>query len=136
MGLGWYVSLEKAVPGLEAPDTDGKALVHAQHTLAESARRLGLTPLHEFLGTDPREVEQFLEREGLNPKEFPIPEEDWFAPAEGLATVRGLFKYVGANPQDVDKADRVLRDLKAFEGMLVAAEKHQTRFHLSSDLPK
>ncbi len=136
MGLGWYVSLEKAVSGLEAADTDGKALVHAQHTLAESARQLGLTPLHEFLGTNPTEVERFLEREGLNPKEYPIPEEDWFPPAEGLATVRGLLKYVGANPQDVDRAERVLRDLRALERILVVAEKHQTRFHLSSDLPK
>ena len=135
MGVGWYVTLQRELPGVDPSAVDGKALIHAQHQLRVIAERLGLTPLLAFLATNPAELGWFLQREGLDPEDYPLPEEEWFDPANGLATVRGLLADLRRDPRGINWAEQVVRDLEALAVILDAAAREQVPFHLSTGLP-
>jgi hypothetical protein len=60
-----------------------------------------------------------------------IPPEQWFPAAEGLRTVRALIEHVGANLNDFKQPNPILRDLKAAEALLAAAEAAGVRFHFT-----
>jgi hypothetical protein len=61
-----------------------------------------------------------------------IPPERWFTAAEGLKTVRGLFAQVTDNLNDFKQPNPILRDLKAAETLLIAAEAAGVLFHFSN----
>ncbi|OAI45255.1 hypothetical protein AYO44_12975 [Planctomycetaceae bacterium SCGC AG-212-F19] len=135
MGMGWHVALNGAVAAAGAIKVDGKALIHRQHDLDEIAQQLGLRRLTEFVSVDPRAVAGFLQQQGLDPDDYPIPEEEWFASADGLATVQGLLAHLRANPDAVFDAYRIVRDLTAIAQVLSAAATAGVEFHLVSDMP-
>jgi hypothetical protein len=135
MALGWYVALEREIPGVDGTAVGGKALIHAQRQLDDLARQLGLPPVTGFLSVIPEQVAGFLEREGLDPEAYPIPEEEWYAPGEGLRTVQGLLGHLRSAPQVVHNGGRVLQELLAVERILAAAEREKVPFHLASELP-
>ena len=135
MGLGWHVALDKPIPGLKAPAADGKALIHRQHDLDEIAGRLGCEPLTRFVSVNPAALSRYLQEQGLDPDNFPIPDEEWFEAAEGLKTVRGLLAHIKSRPDAVLDAGRIVRDLQAIEQILAVAEQAQVLFHLTSDMP-
>jgi hypothetical protein len=60
-----------------------------------------------------------------------IPPEQWYAAADGLATVRALAEYVGANLNDFKQPNPILRDLKAAEALLAAADAGGVKFHFT-----
>jgi hypothetical protein len=65
----------------------------------------------------------------------PVGEEHlWFAPAEGLATVRRLTTYVGDNPNQFQRHTDLLADLMDLERCLAEGQRHNVRFHLSYDI--
>jgi hypothetical protein len=134
MGMGWRVALERELPAVAAIAVDGKVLIHRQHDLDELARQLGAVPLTAFVSVDPAAVGRFLQQQGLDPAEYPIPEEEWFAPGEGLQTVRGLLAHLKANPEAVLDAHRIVRDLAGIEQILRVAEEEQVDFHLVSEM--
>jgi hypothetical protein len=135
MGLGWHVALEKPLSGVQPPALDGKALIHRQRDLDEMARKLSLEPLTHFVSVNPDAVGRYLEQQGLDPASYPIPDEEWFAPADGLQSVRGLLSALKNAPEAVLDSFRIVRDLQAIEQILTAAEREQVQFHLSSDMP-
>ena len=136
MGLGWHVVLESELPVPAADPAQGRSLIFYQHELDELARRLGLAPLTGFVSAVPERVAEYLREQGLDPERFPIDDEEWFAAAEGLQTVRGLVNHLGSKPGAVTDAFKVLRDLEALERALVPAAEAGVRFHLASDLPR
>ncbi len=133
MGVALYVALEKEVPGFDASSVCGKSLAGAQEELDAIARREGLAPLESFLSVAPEDVRAFLEGEGETPEGLELPAEEWFSPAEGLKTVRGLLHRLGEEPSAVRRARAVRDDLEAVEQVLVAANEHGVRFHLAID---
>jgi hypothetical protein len=133
MGVALYVALEKEVPGFDASSVWGKCLEKAQTRLDGIAREHGLTPLGDFISVAPEDVLAFLEGEGGVPEDLELPTEDWFDPAEGLRTVRGLLSYIRDNPASVKQARGVCDDLEAAEEVLAAAKEHGVRFHLAID---
>jgi hypothetical protein len=135
MGLGWHVALSSPVPAVAAIQVDGKALIHRQRDLDELAEQRGLAPLTDFVSVHPPSVARFLEQQGLDPQDYPIPEEEWFAAGEGLRTVRGLLEHLRARPDSLLDAQRIIRDLTAIEQVLTAAEAAAVQFHLVSDMP-
>jgi hypothetical protein len=135
MGMGWHVALNGKITAAGAIPVDGKALIHRQHDLDEIAEQLGLRRLTEFVSVDPSAVGAFLQQQGLDPDDYPIPEEEWFAPADGLATVEGLLVHLRANPDAVLDAHRIVRDLSAIGQILSAAATAGVEFHLVSDMP-
>jgi hypothetical protein len=134
MGLGWHVALQQELPEAAIP-VDGKALIFRQHDLDELAEQLGLPRLTGFVSVNPQAVAGFLQAQGLDPDDYPIPEEEWFAATDGLKTVRGLLVHLRANPDAVLDSWRIIRDLAAIEQVLAAAEREQVLFHLASDMP-
>jgi hypothetical protein len=60
-----------------------------------------------------------------------IPPEHWYTAAEGLAVVRALIEHVGANLNDFKQPNPILRDLKAAEALLSAADAAGVRFHFT-----
>ncbi len=60
-----------------------------------------------------------------------LPPEQWFPAADGLKTVRALVEHVTANLNDFKQPNPILRDLKAAETLLAAAESAGVRFHLT-----
>ncbi len=135
MGMGWHVALEHPLPDLGPPTAAGKALLFAQHEVDELAERLNLQPITAFVSVNRAGVAEYLRREGLDPDALPLPEEEWFDAAEGLATVQGLRAHLRENPQTVTNGTAVLRDLSALEAPLLAAVAARLRFHLESDMP-
>ncbi len=135
MGMGWRVALERELPAAATIVVDGKALIHRQHDLDELAEQLGLRPLTDFLSVDPSAIGQFLQEQGINPHDYPIPDEEWFSPADALPTVRGLLGRLRAAPDAVLDSHRIIRDLSGIEQILVLAEQEAISFHLGSEMP-
>jgi hypothetical protein len=135
MGMGWRVALERELPAVAQVAMDGKALIFRQRDLDELAEQLGLAPLTEFVSSNPEAVAGYLREQGLDPADYPLPEEEWFAPADGLRTVRGLLAHLQSVPEAVLDAQRIVRDLAAIEQVLTAALAEQVPFHLVSAMP-
>lgn len=133
MGVALYVVLEKDATGCDATSVPGKCLARAQDRLDAIAKERGLTPLGDFLSIAPEEAMAFLEGEGVAPEGLELPAEQWFDPADGLRTVRGLLDQLRHAPPDVPRLAGVLDDLEATERVLLAAEQHGVRFHLAID---
>lgn len=136
MGLGWHVVLERELPLPPADAAQGRSLIFYQHELDVVARQLEMPALTSFVSAVPERVAQYLREQGLDPEMFPVDEEEWFAAAEGLTTVRGLAAHIRATPRSVTDSMRLLRDLEALERVLALAAAEDVRFHLASDLPR
>lgn len=63
-----------------------------------------------------------------------VPPEEWFEASEGLKTVRGLAAFLRSTQDRIASSDDVAADLEEIEQILMAAEKHGVRFHLSIDV--
>jgi hypothetical protein len=135
MGLGWHVALQSGLPGVDPAGVDGKALIHRQRDLDELARRLGVEPLSHFVSVNPEALARYLEQQGLDPAEYSLPEEEWFAAVDGLRTVCGLLAELRPHPDAVLDSHRIIRDLEAIEQILQTAEQAQVAFHLESAMP-
>jgi hypothetical protein len=60
-----------------------------------------------------------------------LPPEQWYSATDGLKTVRALAEHVTANMNDFKQPNPILRDLKAAESLLSAAEAAGVRFHFT-----
>jgi hypothetical protein len=133
MSVALYVALEKEVPGFDASSVCGKRLEKAQARLDGIAKENGLTPLGDFISMAPEDVRAFYEDMGGMPERWEPPAEEWFDPADGLRTVRGLLSYLRDNLASVKQARGVCDDLEAAAEVLAAAKEHGVRFHLAID---
>ena len=125
MGAALYIALEQDIPGVDNM-IDGKMLFRAETTLAETARRLGVRPLMDFISVSPNELADLFdeEEEGV---EFPT--EQWFAAAEGLQTIEALLGEVELTAE----TRAAQEDLLGFQRVLRAAQQQGVRWHLAAD---
>ena len=128
------VTLEKELPEAMtayAKAKPGKAVARESDRLDTAARSRGVIPPTSLL-SESREamIEQYKEA-GFDPAKMRIPPEQWFPAAEGLKTVRALAEHVTARLNDFKQPNPILRDLKAAEALLAAAEAAGVRFHLT-----
>jgi hypothetical protein len=54
---------------------------------------------------------------------------EWFDPAVGLVTIRGLLEELGRSARAVKNGKKVAQDLRALEDDLVQAKQNKVRFH-------
>jgi hypothetical protein len=134
MAGGWHVRLERDLPGVEIATGSGVALLYRQRQIDELAERLRLLPLSRFFSTNPDAVSAYLAEQGLNPAEFDLPDEEWYDPADGLETVRGLLVAIRTEPESIPKSDKIVLDLEGIEQVLTLAAMHNVRFHLAREL--
>jgi hypothetical protein len=128
------ITLEKDLPDASAAYTkaaSGKAIGRESDKLDSVARRKSVTPITSMLSENPAALMAQMREEGFDPAKMRIPPERWFAAADGLNTVRAIAEYVNANLNDFKQPNPILRELKAAEILLTAAEAGGVKFHFS-----
>jgi hypothetical protein len=128
------VTLEKDLPTAVAvygKAASGKALARESDRIDSAARRRGVTPMSALLSERPEALIAQMREEGFDPSKMRVPPEQWFPAAEGLKTVRALTEFVTDNLNDFKQPNPILRDLKAAENLLAAAEIAGVRFHFT-----
>ena len=128
------VTLEREMPDSTAAYTKtktGKALAREADRIDSAARRRSVTPPTSLLSESQAALIAQLKDEGFDPAKMRLPPELWFPAADGLKTVRALAEHIEANMNDFKQPNPILRDLKAVETLLVAAETAGVRFHFT-----
>lgn len=133
MAQAIVVTLEKEIPELAAYTKagSGKALARESDRLDSAARRKSATALTSLLSESQAVLAEQMRAEGFDPAKMRLPPEQWYAAADGLKSVRALVEYVNANLNDFKQPNPILRDLKAAQGLLEAAEKAGVKFHFT-----
>jgi hypothetical protein len=128
------VTLEKPLPEPQAAyakATSGKALGRELEKLDFAARCRNIPSLTSRLSESHAVLIEQLKDQGFDPSKMRLPPEQWFGADEGLTVVRGLAEYVNAKLNDFKQPNPILRDLKATEALLVAAQAAGVRFHFT-----
>lgn len=134
MPLVITISLEKPMPDASsacAKAGPGKALARELEKLDYAARCRNVPGISSMLSENPQVLAEQMRAEGFDPARMRLPAEQWFPAAEGLATVRALIEYVSTKLNDFKQPNPILRDLKAAESLLVAADAAGVRFHFT-----
>jgi hypothetical protein len=134
MALAMLVTLEKELPDASAAYAkagSGKALARESDRLDGAARRRSVTAITGLLSESQAALIEQLKSEGFDPSKMRLPPEQWFAAADGLKTIRALHEHVSANLNDFKQPNPILRDLKAAETLLIAADAVGVRFHFT-----
>lgn len=136
MALALIITLEKELPDAAAAYAKskamGKALAREADRVDSAARRKGVEPLRTMLSESQAALRAQLEADGFDPSKMRLPPERWFDAAQGLKTVRAVIEFVNANLNDFKQPNPILRDLKAAEALLGAAEAAGVKFHFSN----
>ena len=133
MAQAIVVTLEKELPEFEAyaKAASGKALARESDRLDLAARTRHVTPITSLLSESQAALSAQLQAAGMDPAKMRLPPEQWFSAADGLKTVRALAEHVTARMNDFKQPNPILRDLKAVEGLLSAADGAGVRFHFT-----
>jgi hypothetical protein len=134
MALAVVVTLEKEVPTASAAYAkagSGKALARESDRIDTAARACKVTPLTSLLSESQAALMEQMREQGFDPSKMRLPPEQWFPAAYGLKTVRALAEHVEANLNKFKQPNPILRDLKAAEALLAAAEAAGVRFHFT-----
>ena len=133
MALAFVVTLEKELPAsaVYAKGGTGKALARESDRLDLAARTRKVTQLTSLLSESQAALIEQLKADGFDPSKMRLAPEQWFPAADGLKTVRALAEHVSANLNNFKQPNPILRDLKAAEALLMAAEAAGVRFHFT-----
>ena len=134
MAQAMIVTLEREIPEASAAyakGATGKALARESDRLDTAARRKSVPALTSMLSESQSALIEQLKADGFDPAKMRLPPEQWFPAADGLRSIRALAEHVNANLNDFKQPNPILRDLKAAEALLVAAEAAAVRFHFT-----
>ena len=134
MALAIVVTLERELPealAVYSKAASGKALAREMDRLDLAARTEKVTVITSLLSESQAALIAQLTADGFDPSKMRIPPEQWYPAAEGLKTLGGLTKFVAANLNNFKQPNPILRDLKAAEALLAAAESSGVRFHFT-----
>jgi hypothetical protein len=109
----------------------GKALARETDRLDLAARTRKVPQITSLLSESQAALIAQMKESGLDPAKMRIPPEQWYPAADGLTTVRALAEHVTARMNDFKQPNPILRDLKAAEALLAAAEAAGVRFHFT-----
>jgi hypothetical protein len=134
MAQAILITLEREVP--EAGDAytkskTGKALFRELDRIDFAARKCKVAQPSTMLSESSAALIEQLKADGFDPAKMRIPPENFFASSEGLAVVRALIDHVGANLNDFKQPNPILRDLRAAEALLAAADAAGVKFHFT-----
>ena len=136
MALAIVVTLEKNLPTPDAQAAyaktkTGKGLAREVDRLDVVIRNRSISTVVSLLSENQAVLRAQMEAEGFDPSKMRLPPERWFDPAEGLKTVRALSEHVAAHLNDFKQPNAILRDLKAAEVLLAAAQTAGVKFHFT-----
>jgi hypothetical protein len=128
------IALEKPLSDAEAAyakASSGKALGRELEKLDFAARCKDIPSLTSRLSESQAVLIEQLKDQGFDPSKMRLPVEQWYSAAEGLTIIRALAEYVNAKLNDFKQPNPILRDLKAAEALLIAAQVADVRFHFT-----
>lgn len=127
------ITLDKPIPELAAfsKGGTGKALARETDKLDSAAKRKDVSPITELLSESQAVLIEQMKADGFDPSKMRLPPEQWFPAGDGLKTIRALHVHVSANLNDFKQPNPILRDLKAAETLLTAAESAGAKFHFT-----
>ena len=132
MAASMYIVVEGDDPGYDI-FVNGRALARHEDALERIALRLGVRPLIEFFSADENSMALLIEEGAGNPelmKKLPPPQ--WFAPDDGLETVRALVDVLRDDPQQLGtEGPQVLSELLEYARVLERTVKAGLRWHLA-----
>jgi hypothetical protein len=133
MALAIIISLEKDLPEAAAytKAASGKALAREADRLDTAARTTKVGALASLLSESQASLIAQLQADGFDPAKMRLPPERWFPAADGLKIVRALAAHVAANLNNFKQPNPILRDLKAAEELLAAADAAGVKFHFT-----
>jgi hypothetical protein len=131
MSIEYFIVAEREVEGLDVV-ARGKALARS-NCLTQVAQLARVRPLDEFFAMSPEEAAEFIEESGGDVPADALPDQAWYAAAEGLATVRGLLAHIATHPGAIPNEAGTVRDLRRFEEVLVQLAIRGVRWHLGID---
>jgi hypothetical protein len=128
------VALEKPLPDAEAAYakvSSGKALGRELEKLDFAARCEDIPSITSRLSESQTSLIEQLKNQGFDPSKMRLPIEQWYSAADGLTILRTLAEYVNAKLNDFKQPNPILRELKAAEALLAAAQATDVRFHFT-----
>jgi hypothetical protein len=134
MALAIVITLEKDLPdaaAVYAKAGSGKALARESDRLDTAARSCKVPALASLLSESQASLIAQLQADGFDPSKMRLPPERWFPAADGLKIVRALAEHVAANLNNFKQPNPILRDLKAAETLLSAADAAGVGFHFT-----
>ena len=134
MAQAILIMLEKELPdamAVYAKSASGKALARESDKLDFAARCCSVPAMTSMLSESQAALAEKLRADGFDPARMRLPAEQWYAAAEGLKTIRALSGYVSGKLNDFKQPNPILRELKAAETLLAAAEAAGVRFHFT-----
>lgn len=133
MDITLYIRLEEPPKGTNhAKQIAGKAVAKNWVKLNDIARQLEIRPLHDFVSSARTDPATLVSRTVPSEPAKPV-REQWYSPAEALATIRKLMSRVAADKHAFTEQRLLVRDLQSFENILGAAEARGSRFHFAGD---
>jgi hypothetical protein len=133
VALTFILVLEREIPGCEPRSFDGARLARVRHDLDAIAHEQDLRGLGEFVAFSEREAETLAEDMKFDAPTVGAQTGRWFRPADGLRVVHAIREFLLANPDELDDAEAIARELGVLETMLAAAQGENVRFRLSLD---
>jgi hypothetical protein len=109
----------------------GKALARELERIDFAARKCKVAQPSTMLSESSAALIEQLTADGFDPAKMRIPPENFFPASEGLAVVRALIDHVTGNLNDFKQPNPILRDLRAAEALLAAAERAGVKFHFT-----
>ncbi len=132
MAASMYIVVEGEDPGFDI-FVNGRSVARHEEALERLARELGVLPLIEFFSADENSMSLLIEEGAGNPdllRRLPPPQ--WFAPADGLATVEALLGAIRRDPHVVGSGgEEVLPELTEYARVLRKAAERRLRWHLA-----
>jgi hypothetical protein len=132
MAASFYIVVEGEDPGFDI-FVNGHALARYEDALERMAERLHVRPLLEFFSADENSMAQLLEQ-GSGDLEWihHLPEPQWFAPADGLLTVRALLERLENMPAVLGtETPQIAQELHEYERVLRKTALHKLRWHIA-----
>lgn len=130
MSVFLFIELEREISRFR-DRFDGKPLAHAQSEIDSLAKRLGLTPLCNFMSMSQEKAAELAEfTPELADVDFAT---TWYEATDGLRTCEALLDYFAKHPDDLaafEHPDDVRDDLVQAARTLAAAQKAGVRFFL------
>jgi hypothetical protein len=69
--------------------------------------------------------------DGFDPAKMRLPPERFFPAADGLKVLAAIIAHIAEKPNDVKQPVALLRDLRAYESTLRAADAAGVQFHFT-----
>ena len=134
MAQAILITLERHVP--EASETyvkskTGKAFARELERIDFAARKCKVAQPSTMLSESSAALIEQLKADGFDPAKMRLPPEQWYPAADGLKVVRALIEHIGVHLNDFKQPNPILRDLRAAEALLAAADAESVRFHFT-----